>query len=166
MEGRAKITRLARMRAFLGKELMHNRILNEVLVAQTHPAGTTRYTIKLRGRKETHRSSGIWISTPAGSTAAIRAAGGKILPIRSKRLQYQVRELFRPPGVPLRLSGGVVPTTESLRVVSRMMGGKLYLDGPRREVTFPIGSQARFDMQGPPLSVVALDHDRRRQWER
>ena len=37
-------------------------------------------------------SSGIWISTGTGSTAAMHAAGGTIMDIHSPNIQFMVRE--------------------------------------------------------------------------
>ena len=53
-------------------------ILNDILFANLYPAAVTRYKIKYNGRQEVHKSSGVWISTATGSTAAISAAGGKV----------------------------------------------------------------------------------------
>ena len=58
------------------------------------PASTTRYLLTFDGRTEDQISSGIWISTAAGSTSVIRSAGGKEMPPRSRRLQFAVREPF------------------------------------------------------------------------
>ena len=55
------------------------------------PAAMTSYTLDIGSVSEPQRSSGLWIATAAGSTAAIRAAGGCILPLRSRKLQYLVR---------------------------------------------------------------------------
>ena len=67
--------------------------LNDVLIAHQHPAATSRYLVRLGRISETHRSSGLWVSTPAGSTAGIRSSGGAVLPLRSRRLQFRAREL-------------------------------------------------------------------------
>jgi len=39
-------------------------VLNEVLIAHSNPAATSRYIIEVDDMKEEQRSSGLWISTP------------------------------------------------------------------------------------------------------
>lgn len=157
-------TKIRRMRVVKDDEVLHDRILNDVLVTQNHPAATSRYVIRVGRTREDQRSSGIWVATPAGSTAAIRAAGGKLMGIRSKRLQYVVREPYLPPGRSYKLTRGVLTDRQKLVVVSRMVKGRLYLDGPRNSVVFEMGSKATFDMNGHPLSVLGLDHEKREHW--
>ena len=82
---------------------VYSRVLNDVLFSHPIPAATTRYAIRRDGRAEEQRSSGVWIATAAGSTAAIHSAGGKILPITSQRLQFVVREPYEKRGVRYRV---------------------------------------------------------------
>ena len=70
-------------------------VLNDLLFSNSNPAATTRYRLTIDGRSEVHRSSGIWIATPTGSTAAIGAAGGVAQPLNGNLCQLQVRELYR-----------------------------------------------------------------------
>src|SRR5205085_3194359 len=48
--------------------------LNDFLLAHQQPAATSRYRLRLGPRAEDHRSSGLWVATPAGSTAGIHSA--------------------------------------------------------------------------------------------
>src|SRR4029434_11165662 len=84
--------RLARMQVTINDRLLPYYALNDLLVAHANPAAMTSYTIQLGTISEPQRSSGLWIATAAGSTAAIRAAGGRMLPLRSRKLQYLVTE--------------------------------------------------------------------------
>ena len=164
LDDELQTTKIARMRVVKDDELLHDRILNDVLVTQNHPAATSRYVIRVGRTREDQRSSGIWVATPAGSTAAIRAAGGKLLGIRSKRLQFVVREPYLPPGRTYELTDGILSERQKLVVTSRMVKGRLYLDGPRNSVVFEMGSKATFDMNGHPLTVLGLDTDKREHW--
>jgi NAD+ kinase len=155
LAGRAKEIRLARMEASLDGRPLFRRVLNDVLVAHAVPAATTRYEIALRARREIQRSSGIWVATPAGSTAGIRSAGGRALPLSSQSLQYRVRELYREPGRAYQLVGGLVGREGALEVVSRMPQGRLYADGARRVRCFPFGSRAVFRMGKEALRLVS-----------
>jgi len=155
LEGRPRLVHLARMQVSLDGRVAFPRVLNDVLVTHAVPAATTRYEIRVGGRREIHRSSGIWVATPAGSSAAIRSAGGRPLPLAARSLQYRVRELYREPGRDYRLLGGVLAAGPTLEVVSRMPEGRLYADGARRVRRFPFGSSAVFRMDAEPLRLVA-----------
>ena len=72
-------------------------ILNDFLFSNQYPAATTRYKLEINGKKEDHKSSGIWIAAPCGSTAAIAAAGGAFQETSAQSFQYFVREPYTPP---------------------------------------------------------------------
>ncbi|MCA9523669.1 MAG: NAD(+)/NADH kinase, partial [Myxococcales bacterium] len=118
---------LARMRITINGAVFGIPVLNDVLFAHRIPAATTRYSVALEGRQESHRSSGIWISTAAGSTAAMRSAGGHVMPLESRALQYLVRELYRPIGPTYELVGGVIDCP--LTIVTNAMRTSLFIDG-------------------------------------
>ena len=84
--------RLFRMEVMLNGEVVNSRVLNDVLFSNVCPASTTRYHLRWEDRAEDQVSSGLWISTAAGSTAALRAAGGSPMNIGSDRIQFVVRE--------------------------------------------------------------------------
>lgn len=154
LEGRAGPTLLARLEVVVDGRVWQSRVLNDVLVCHESPAATTRYEIATGSRREVHRSSGIWIATAAGSTAAIRSVGGRTLTAGSRRLQYLVRELYREPGRRYRLSRGFLPEGRELTVVSRMPQGRLYADGARLARRFPFGSRAVFRLSEKSLRLV------------
>ena len=133
--------------------------LNDVLVADARPAATSRYTLHLGRRAAEHRSSGLWVATAAGSTAGIRSAGGRPMPLTSRRLQFRARELYRPPGRPVALASGFVPPDQELVVESAMSTGRLFLDGARLAKRFPFGARAVFRVAERPLLLFA-DPDR------
>lgn len=154
LAGRRRPRRLARLEVRLPGWARPERALNDVLVAHACPAATTRYRLRLGARSEVHRSSGIWIATAAGSTAGLGSAGGRAMALRSRALQYRVRELYLEEGRRYRLTHGFVPPGRSLEVFSRMPEGRLYLDGWRTEYAFPFGTRAVFRTAGEDLRIV------------
>jgi NAD+ kinase len=144
---------VARLRLSLGGRELPVRALNDALVAHGCPAATTRYRLRAGGRREDQRSSGIWIATAAGSTAGIRSAGGRAVALRSRRLQYRVRELYREPGRSYALTGSVLPVDARLVVESRMPEGRIYVDGFRLAFDFPFGSRLVARIDGRPLAI-------------
>lgn len=129
--------------------------LNDVLIAHEQPAATSRYRLRLGRRAEDHRSSGLWIATPAGSTAGIRSAGGQAMPLGSRRLQFRARELFRIRGRGVALESGFLEPGEELVVESAMAAGWLFPDGSRTAVRFPFGARAAFRVTEQPLLLFA-----------
>ena len=154
LAGRRHPRRLARLEVELPGRVLPERALNDVLVAHSCPAATTRYALRVGARSEVHRSSGIWIATAAGSTAGLGSAGGRAMSLRSRALQYRVRELYREPGRRYRLTHGFVAPGRSLEVVSRMPEGRLYLDGWRAEHPFPFGTRAVFRTAAEDLRII------------
>ena len=136
-----------------GKKLRH-LALNDVLFCNTSPGGTSRYSIAVGNRKEEQRSSGVWISTSAGSTAAIRAAGGKRLPHFSKQIQYLVREPYRGRNAPYHIVRGTLPPGRTIKLVNQMLHAALYIDGLQAILKLHFGDRIEMKNSSCPLSVV------------
>jgi NAD+ kinase len=139
---RLRPVRLLRLQLELDGRRVGSPVLNDLLVVHSCAASTTRYRLRVGARSEEHRSSGIWISTPAGSSAGIHSAGGRRMPTGSRRFQYRVRELYREPGRSYRLAAGVLESDGALWVTSAMSEGRIYVDGARTEIPFPFGAMA------------------------
>lgn len=154
-DGQATITPLHRIAIEVNDRPWPFPCLNDVLVANAHPAMMSRYKLKAGTTEERHASSGMWISTPAGSTGGIRSAGGTVLPLASAMLQYLVREPYNPRGKGYRLSRGVRHLHEGLEVQSLMTGGRIYVDGPFHEIPFEIGDVLRLS-EGPELRIYDI----------
>jgi NAD+ kinase len=156
VQGRLPITLLSRMRVTVDGEVVHQRVLNDVLYAHRNPAMTARYHLIFRGVSEEHKSSGIWIGPAAGSTAAIRSAGGRVLSPRSRMIQFVVREPFHPCGGKFTWERGLVRPGEALEVLNVMREAALYIDGPRCMIPLEIGQRVRFDVSPEPLRVLGF----------
>jgi NAD+ kinase len=129
--------------------------LNDVLIAHEQPAATSRYRLRLGRRTAEHRSSGLWVATPTGSTAGIRSAGGQPMPLAERRLQFLARELYRARGHGASLESGFVEERQELILESAMEAGWLFLDGARTAVRFPFGARAIFRVARQPLLLFA-----------
>jgi NAD+ kinase len=153
--GRLRPTTLTRMQVARDGEVLHRRVLNDALFCHRSPAATTRYLLRAGGIEESQKSSGIWVGPAAGSTAAQRSAGGRILAPSSRRLQYVVREPYVPPAGRYALRRGLVGPGESLSVYSQIREGVLFLDGPHVVHEAPIGSTLVFSRSDEPLTLLA-----------
>ena len=143
LSGKWKPKELARLQIALDEKPLPELALNDVLIAHECPASTTRYLLKVGRREEEHRSSGLWISTAAGSTAGIGSAGGRKMPLGSKRIQYLVRELYREPKRSYALTRGFIEADDEIIVASKMAAGEMYIDGAKTRYEFPFGTRAR-----------------------
>jgi NAD+ kinase len=129
--------------------------LNDILIAHEQPAATSRYRLRLGRRAEDHRSSGLWVSTAAGSTAGIRSAGGQPMPLNVRRLQFRARELYRAQGRGTALETGFVEEGQELVVESAMEAGWLFTDGARMASRFHFGAHAVLRVARQPLLLFA-----------
>jgi len=108
--------------------------LNDVYFGHQHPASASRYRLLIEGphaREEKQLSSGVWIASPAGSTAAIRSYGLGSLELTEKKFLFAVREPYAQIGHTVSLSKLVLDGDhESLTLFSRMRNGIVCIDGP------------------------------------
>lgn len=154
LRGRLTSTILQRMRVDLDQRTLSRRVLNDALFCHCSPAATSRYQLVLRGVREEQKSSGFWIGPAAGSTAAQRSAGGRVLPPTSKRLQLVVREPYAAPGARVKLKRALLERGEELRARSLMRAGELYVDGSRRHFPVEMGQVLRFKLSEEPLTLL------------
>ena len=176
LEGSLSAITLSRMRVEQNGHTLQNRVLNEALFCHASPAATSRYVLRVvradkAGRswartpvlkEEDQKSSGLWVGPPAGSTAAQRSAGGRVLPLVSRKLQFVVREPYRPwpigaarPKQP-RLTRGLIGENEALTLRSKMRSAKLFLDGDHIAYDLSIGDVLTYRRSDEPLTVLGL----------
>lgn len=148
------VSHLTRMRVSVNDDTISNRVLNDVLFAHSTPGATSRYLIGLEGRAEEQKSSGVWVGPAAGSTAAMRSAGGKVLPLDSTQLQFVVREPYRPNGSRFDLVCGLIEIGQEFELRSLMDGGRLYLDGAKRRYRVGLGDRIALKQSSEPLLLL------------
>jgi NAD+ kinase len=156
LAGKARALSLSRMSVSLNGRLRSKRVLNEALYCHNSPAATSRYILRIGKTTETQRSSGIWIGPPAGSTAAQRSAGGRILPIASRQLQLVVREPYTPRGLKHALARAIIKPKQRVSLISKMDESSLFLDGPQRTISVRLGDVIEFALSDTPLQVLGL----------
>lgn len=156
LRGKLPALSLARMHVEVGGKLVSNRVLNDVLFCHECPASTVRYALRLGRAREEHKSSGLWVGPAAGSTAAQRSAGGQVLPIRSRELQFVVREPYDLRRHPLRLARGVVRPGATLHIESHIRAGRLFVDGPHEQRVVEMASQIALRVSDEPLTLLGF----------
>jgi NAD+ kinase len=156
LAGRLKPAWVPRLEFALNGKTHPWPVLNDLLVTTLSPAGTSRYTLKVGKLTEEQMSSGLWISTAAGSTAANLSAGGKILPATRKAFQYVVREAYLPKFGRRRLIQGVLGPKDRLEIVSYMRDGQIFLDGANNILPFVLGEQLIAKLSPYPLPILGF----------
>lgn len=159
LAGEMPRTVLSRMRVTKGEDIIENRVLNEILFCHENPAATSRYILRLsdgKPKEENQRSSGVWVGPAAGSTAAQRSAGGRVLPLQSRKLQFVVREPYRPHGEPLVLPKGLVPEHGRLTIVNKMQNARIFVDGFQRMYPCAMGEVLDMCVSDEPLIVLGM----------
>nr|GMD34962.1 NADH kinase [Ipomoea batatas] len=139
LENRSKPSEVSRMLIRLNSQQLPTYALNDILIAHPCPATVSR-------------SSGLRVSTAAGSTAAVLSAGGFAMPILSKDLQYIVREPIAP-GASHGFMHGVMKHDELMEIAWYCKEGIIYVDGSH--VVYPVqhGDTVLLSSQAPTLKV-------------
>ncbi len=130
-------------------------VLNDILFAHDNPAAMSRYVLEIAGRKEVQKSSGVWVCAAAGSSGAMKSAGGVLVPPTKEIIQYRPRELY----VWQRknqylLTGGILKGTPKMRITSMMREGFAFLDGSHVSLPVGFGESIDIGISKHPLNVV------------
>lgn len=148
-------TPVARLQVSLGGHAVAGPVLNDVLFCADNPAVMTRYNLMWPGGEELQRSSGLWVSTPAGSTSALASAGGPVLHIGAQLFAFQVREPYAPPGSAVRVKSAVLSGEDPLVIECRINAASVFLDGSHRRYPVPFGRKVSIGLHPIPLSLLA-----------
>lgn len=146
--------------------------LNDVLLCHSHPAATSRYLIGVLhpgedcspSDMEIHKSSGVWIASPAGSTAAVRSHGFSALDVTENRFILAVRELYNPWEVPHKVVGAILEGGDHcVRLVSRMQSGLVCVDGHDFSASFGFACVATVSLpRAAALRLIIGSHRNRK----
>ncbi|MDH5716720.1 MAG: hypothetical protein OEZ22_03665 [Spirochaetia bacterium] len=155
LSGREKPRQIQRLDFFINNKFCGVPVINDVLVSESSPCTTSRYIIKYNQKSQSQKSSGIWITTATGSSAAYYSAGGKVFEAFNKKKQrqfaFQVRELYGPKKDSIR--NGMVNENDKFKVISGMARGKIFLDGSHRFFSFIFGDELTVKFSKNPLLV-------------
>jgi NAD+ kinase len=162
LRGKLRCAALTRMQVALNGQIVSARVLNDALYCHQSPAVTSPYIVEHGPVTEEHMSSGFWIGPAAGSTAAQRSAGGEVLPLSSKKLQFVVREPYTPHGGAYRLAHVIVKNGTPVRVRSKSRRMRIFVDGPHELVRVDLGDVVDFVQSPEPLKLLGISV--RRKW--
>jgi len=152
LKGRLKLRKLPRMEISIDGKVLPCLALNDVLFGRSSPAEMARYELRIGKRCEHQKSSGVWISTGAGSTGGIHSSGGKPMNIESKYLQYMVREPYAHQAKVYSILNGLVRGGQKIEIIPER-DAVIYVDGPNIVYTVREGQKLSTRISGKTLKV-------------
>ena len=188
--GRAEPTRLTRARVDVAGVVLPP-VLNDVLIAHPSPGAVSRYSVHVLRKDEKDegsdgsaasgdgaenkasrdsrgplwfhvRSSGLRVCTAAGSTAAMRSAGGEPMHYSSRELQFMDREPIYFDHAPPPSSGhGFYSEHETMRFRWNSRAGTVFLDGAHVTHDVQMGDLVSISADAPQLRLFTSPWFRR-----
>jgi NAD+ kinase len=162
--------------------------LNDLLIANPSPAAVSRFrmgwldehlasaptpspqygTVTRFGGKAYHVtnslnvwSSGMWLCTATGATAAMAAAGGKHMPLHSTEMQYLIREHMiesNETGDEVRnMNNGMLNSEQKMHLRWNSHKGQIFIDGSHLTHNLELGDEILIDTNAPPLRMFMRD---------
>tara|TARA_Y100000310_G_scaffold341787_1_gene442115 strand:- start:15166 stop:15966 length:801 start_codon:yes stop_codon:yes gene_type:complete len=157
LKGKYSIRKLHRLEAYIEKKKVKELALNEFYISSEKEYHTARYYLTLKGKKERQKSSGVIISTAAGSYAWMKSAGGKALPLSSDKFQYMVREPYcGKVSAKCILVNNILNRNEKIEVEFEVGGGIVIADSLSAEHVFKAGQKVIVKMSKKPLNVISF----------
>lgn len=106
-------------------------------------------------------SSGMWISTATGSSAAMKAAGGQPMDTYSSDLQYLIREhmIENSPNKDevQNLNNGMLVKGQHLHLRWNSQKGRIFIDGSHLMHNLELGDEIVIDSEAPPLALYSRE---------
>jgi len=135
-------------------------VLNDILISHKVPALMTRFIMKYQAKEYYFKCSGVWVSTPSGSTGANKSAGGKMIELDAQQFQFVVREPYTGTLTKEQISNGILDKTEFLTITSKMDNGKIFLDGALTNYNVHFDDEIQIRISRHSLSVYGLTRNR------
>mmetsp|Transcript_25674 Transcript_25674/g.70802 ORF Transcript_25674/g.70802 Transcript_25674/m.70802 type:complete len:365 (+) Transcript_25674:1201-2295(+) len=112
-------------------------------------------------------SSGMWVCTATGSTAAMAAAGGMPMPsLTSDSVQYLIREHMREKGSSALMQdnkqggfpdNGIIEDGQKLHIRWNSQTGRIFVDGSHLTHHLELGDEILIDNKAPPLLLYGRE---------
>ena len=106
-------------------------------------------------------SSGTWISTAMGATAAMFAAGGQPMDLACTDIQYIIREHMYEQGAVRSpdIDNGFVKQGEQLHLRWNSHKGNIFIDGSHLTHQLELGDEILINSDAPPLQLFVADDE-------
>lgn len=155
MKNEIKVRKLPRLEAWINNKKIETPALNEFFIGPRKSYQSAKYIIKINGKRERQKSSGILATTPSGSYAWAKSCCKKTMPLNSKKFQFVVREPYegRIFGN-YKLKHGLLGKNQKISIVSEMLDGILVADSVSKEYRLKNGSKATIRLSNKCLKTI------------
>ncbi len=155
LDGNFSVINLTRLQARIGTRQVSNLVLNEFYVGSDFSHRTSKYTLKIGAKKEYQKSSGVLVGTPSGSRAWVKSAGGKPMPLHSKKFQFVVREPHKSKYSRPNLLKGILTSAMSVQITIDMNSAVLVTDS-HMEYKLKKGDIVKISVANDPVKFVKV----------
>ena len=109
---------------------------------------------------ERQKSSGVLVSTAAGSYAWIKSAGGKELPLYSDDFEYIIREPYcGRTAAKCRLFNDILKKDEKIVIEFELGNGIIIADSTATEHKFKSGEKVTIKLSKKPLHIISFGRE-------
>jgi len=155
MHNKIIIKQFPRLEAFINNKKAGALALNEFFIGPKKSYHAAKYIIEFNGKKERQKSSGVLVTTPAGSYAWAKSCGISVMALDSKNFQFVVREpyegrVFRN----YKLKNKILNAKQKIKIISEMLDGIVLADSVGKEYSFKNGSKAVVKLSKSWLNVI------------
>ncbi len=154
LNGKFKITKLSRLEAKINGKKLPILAMNEIFVGSRKPYHTSRYILKVKGRKELQKSSGVLITTHYGSYGWAKSAAKKLLAVPKNGFGYVVREPYIGRLTNSKMLQGILPAKGKITIESLTHRGIAVIDSSDMEFGFVDGDKIEVKVSKKPLNFV------------
>ena len=150
-----KIRAFPRLAAYINGQKIATPALNEFFIGPKKAYHAAKYLVQSGNKRERQKSSGILVTTPAGSYAWGRACNTRPMNLDSENFQFVIREPYE--GKVFRnykLKNGILKPSQKVKIFSEMLDGIIVADSVGKEHSFKNGSKAAVRLSGNKLNVV------------
>ncbi len=127
--------------------------LNDLLICHKNPGATSRFVVNHKNISEEHRSSGIWVSTAAGSTGAAFSAGLNPADLHDQRLLFRIREPIWTSANKPKVAFGNISGGDELIIESTLLDQCAFVDGPHHAKDLGLYEKIYVKNAETPLSL-------------
>ena len=128
IDGKFGIKKLTRAKVFFINTGQNYDVLNEIYVGSAKSYHISRYILKFGKVEEEQKSSGVIISTGAGSTAWYGSIVKETFNPEMKELRFVVREPYKGKLLRFNLIKGKLGANQKLYIKSKMLNGVVAVD--------------------------------------
>lgn len=154
IQGKFKITKLARLEARINGKKLPMLAVNEVFMGNRHPYHTSRYMLKVKGKSEFQKSSGVIITTRSGSQGWAKSASEKKLAVPENGFGYVVREPYIGRLTKSKMLQGALSRREKIQIESMTHKGIVVIDSSDTTFKLVDGQKLEVKVSNKPLNFV------------